>query len=61
MAVVVARAHSGVRDLYHGVPNLEGATITDRICETTVDDFQVTLIIKTKDNREVKLLLVQSK
>lgn len=59
--VIVARSFSGVCDLYHRVPNLDGYTVTKTECiEENTDDCEVRLHL-CKNEGEFILILRQDR
>ena len=59
--VLAARAFNGVCDLYHGVPNLDGYTVTKTECiKENSDDYEVRLHL-CKNEEDFILILRQDK
>ena len=59
--VIIARAVTGVYDLYHGVPNLDGYTVTEtEYIDENKDSYEVRLHL-CKDEKDFILILRQDK
>jgi hypothetical protein len=61
MSVIVARTHSGGRDLYMGVPDLKGAKVVEVESVEDGSDYNTTLTLETTRGNTCKLIIVQEK
>ncbi|GAB6989503.1 hypothetical protein [Paenibacillus pini] len=59
MNTLIARTSIGGRDLYFGVPNLEGASIVSVKESKTTDDYCTELTLYLKNESTMKLLIKQ--
>ena len=61
MNCIIAKTLSGGKDLYYGIPNLEGATIVSSEGKNTEDYYETKLTIKTSEGSDFTLFIRQDK
>lgn len=58
---MICRTYSGGMDLYHGVPDLEGATVITVNQDPSEDDYVSDIVLRTKNNSKVLIQIRQNK
>jgi hypothetical protein len=59
MAYIIARASSGAIDLYHGIPNLQGAKVVNIEYDDKDGDLCTTLVFKDIMGKEHKIAIAE--
>lgn len=59
--VLICRTFSGGKDLYHGIPDLNGAIVVDIIPECTEDEYVTNIVLQNKDNSKVLIRVLQER
>lgn len=59
---IITRSYSGGKDLYYGIPNLNGATVIDiTYKKENTEEYETNLILKTIDNKIFTITIKQDK